>query len=363
LIAPLDWGLGHATRCIPIINQLLNAGCEIIIASSGQTKHLLEQEFPGVRMLELPGYRISYSRASRFNLFRIISQAPKILIQIRREKKWLDDLISREKPDALISDNRYGLYSSRITSIFITHQLHIEAPFGKLIAKRLLRLNYRFINRFSLCWVPDFAEGDVLSGKLGHPDNPPQIPVKFIGLLSRFKILNDERITKDLIVILSGPEPQRTVFEDRVLEQLKNYKGTVIVVRGLPGQVEVPTHSSNILIYNHLASVELNRALCQSEWVISRSGYSTVMDLVVLGKKSIMIPTPGQPEQQYLAEYLFEKKVAYRVKQDEFLLQESLDLAKKFPFVPFNRSGADLLSPAIEELMNRIDKKRTKNYN
>jgi uncharacterized protein (TIGR00661 family) len=357
LVAPLDWGLGHATRCIPIINQLLNTDCEIIIASSGHTKHLFEQEFPGLQIIDLPGYRVNYSKKSQLNLIKIISQIPKILIQIKREKKWLEGFISKEKPDGLISDNRYGLYSHRVYSVFITHQLHIEIPFGQSIANLLSGVNYRFMNRFSLCWIPDFADGLSLSGKLGHPEKLPKVPVKYIGPLSRFKEQSRDQLLHDFIIILSGPEPQRSIFETIVFNQLRNYKGSVIVVRGLPDQSEVPFLASNILVYNHLSSEELNRVICQSEIVISRSGYSTIMDVVGLGKKSIMVPTPGQPEQQYLAQYLFEKKIVYRVKQDEFILQECLNAVKTFPFLSFRRSSIQLLPNAIEELLNKIDER------
>ncbi len=353
LIAPLDWGLGHATRCIPIINQLLSAGCEIIVASEGKQKHLLKTEFPFVKFLDLSGYRINYSKNDGFTLRKIIFQIPKILIQINREKRWLNRILSKEKPDAIISDNRYGFYSRSVPSIFITHQLHIKAPFGKKTGRALQTLNYRFINRFSFCWVPDFGDGINLAGELSHPDKLPVIPTRYIGPLTRFAKLN-KPIENNLLVIISGPEPQRTVFEDILFKQLGDFNGKVVVVRGLPGANEMPSASPHITIHNHLSSEALNDVIERSEFIISRAGYSTIMDLLALGKKSILVPTPGQPEQEYLAEYLFKSKIIFSAKQQSFNLSDCMEKAKQFSFVKIERNKPALLKDAISEMLNKI---------
>jgi hypothetical protein len=187
LIAPLDWGLGHATRCIPIINKLLATGCEIIIAAGGKQKQLLENEFPLLKFIELPGYKIRYGMESSSTLLKIIFQIPKILIQINRENRWLNNILSKERFDAVISDNRYGLHASGLYSVFITHQLHIKTPFGKIAGRILSTINYKYINQFSICWIPDFENGYSIAGQLSHVEKLPSIPTRYIGPQTRFQ--------------------------------------------------------------------------------------------------------------------------------------------------------------------------------
>ncbi len=187
LVAPLDWGLGHATRCIPIINEFLSQGCTVILAADGAQKALLQEEFPTLRFVQIPGYRIKYGKNRAFTLVRLIMSIPKILIRIKQENAWFRGFGSRERPDVVISDNRYGLYLPGIVSVFITHQLSIRTSFGAAADRLLQRVNYRAIRRFTLCWVPDMAGEEIsLSGKLSHPRKMPPIPTRYIGWLSRF---------------------------------------------------------------------------------------------------------------------------------------------------------------------------------
>ncbi|HTQ63629.1 MAG TPA: glycosyltransferase [Puia sp.] len=352
LIAPLQWGLGHATRCIPIITALLAWPCEIIVGCGGAQKLLLQKEFPALRFVDLPNYNIRYSEKGWLNLFNITFQIPKILTQINREKHWLSNFLRSENLDLIIADNRYGLHASGVYSVFITHQLYIYTPFGKLINAILSLIQNKYIGRFSVCWIPDFKNDNSLAGDLSHPTSLPGIPIRYIGPLTRF--VANERETDNLLVILSGPEPQRTIFENKVIAQLKNYSGNAVLVRGLPEEKETPFISSNISVYNHLPSEALNKLICQSSFIIGRSGYSTIMDIVSLGKKSILIPTPGQPEQIYLAKYLFEKKIIFTVNQHKFDLRSNLEVAKKFPFLRNINETGSLLSEAISELCTEI---------
>jgi hypothetical protein len=186
LVAPLDWGLGHATRCVPIIKELLNQKCEVIIAASGAQKAILQGEFPSLTFIELPGYAIVYDKNRALTLARLIGAIPKILIRIKREKAWLSRFFALEEPDLVISDNRYGLALPGVFCIFITHQLRIRTSFGRLADALLQRMNYRLIGHFSRCWVPDMESGDGLAGALSHPAQLPGITTKYIGFLSRF---------------------------------------------------------------------------------------------------------------------------------------------------------------------------------
>jgi len=309
LVAPLDWGLGHATRCIPIIRELIAQGCEVWLAGEGVQGALLKAEFPNLPFLPLQGYRVQYSKSSKWFFLKIMSQLPKIVFSIKKEHKWLKKQVKRHHFDGILADNRFGLYHSKVPGIFITHQLTIKSPLGKWSEKILQRLNYRYINRFKECWVPDHGGENNLAGELSHPEKKPSIPVRYLGLLSRFKETGPGEREGHLLFILSGPEPQRTILEDKIVNEMSHYSGTATIIRGLPSSLSIIPSTGMIKFYNHLPADELNEEMEKADWVISRCGYSTVMDIVKMRKKSILIPTPGQTEQEYLAKYALKKEI------------------------------------------------------
>ena len=247
-------------------------------------------------------------------------QFPKIIFTIYQEHQWLDKIIEEYKIDAVISDNRVGLYSNKIHSVYITHQLLIKT--GNNFTERIAsKIHHHFINKYDECWVPDFALNS-LAGKLSHPAKLSR-KIKYIGALSRFELQEHTEKKYDLLISISGPEPQRTIFEDQILNDLKSYSGKVLLIRGLPGNKKL-LHNHSIKIKDHLSAKQLNEVMLQSAMIIARCGYTTIMDLVKLKKKAILIPTPGQAEQEYLAKYLLEKKIFYTVEQTNFSLQKDL---------------------------------------
>lgn len=329
LVAPLAWGLGHATRCIPVINELLNNSCEVLIAAEGATYFLLKKEFPQVNFLHLSGYRIKYSRKKYFLLFKIFTQIPKIILSIYNEHKWLKSVILKHGIDAVISDNRFGMYNSNIPSIYITHQLLIKTgnAFTEIVAQKI---HQRFIGKYNKCWVPDF-EKNGLAGDLSHPKTVPH-NLEYIGCLSRFELKEVEK-KYDLLITLSGPEPQRTIFENKLLQEVNSFSGKALFIRGLPEKNDqVKKINEAVEMKNHLSAGEMNKAILQSEVIIGRCGYTTVMDLVKLRKKALLIPTPGQSEQEYLAKFLMEHKIFYTIAQKDFSLQKNLYEMAAFPF-------------------------------
>lgn len=320
LVAPLNWGLGHATRCIPIINALIEQGFEPIIASDGAALTLLQKEFPKLSSIELPSYNIAYAKNGKFLKFKLLKDSPKLLKAIKSEKKVTKHFIENNHISGIISDNRLGVYSKKLPSVFITHQLKVLSGNTTWISTKI---HEKFIKKFSACWIPDIEATNNLSGILGHPETF-EIPTTYIGPLSRFEKKFTTKV-HDILVLLSGPEPQRTLLEKKLFAELKNYNGKVVFVKGIMEDEQTIQIMGNTTIYNYMTSALLEKTIQESELVISRSGYTTVMDLAKLNKKAFFIPTPGQFEQEYLAKRLTELNLVPSCNQDEF----SIDLLKK----------------------------------
>lgn len=350
LIAPLDWGLGHATRCVPIIKMLVQKNCSVVIAAEGKVKALLQQEFPELTFVDLKGYNIRYSKNKWSLPFVMGKQIPKIFSAMQYENKRLQEIVKEHNIDGIISDNRFGFYHHSVPSVFITHQLLIKTSFGKMVNGLLQKINYNYINRFSECWIPDYETENNLAGELSHPCKKPSIPVRYIGPLSRFQKMDGTE--KNVLIILSGPEPQRTLFENILMKQIKKYKQPLVLVRGLPDEKNELKVPENISVYNHLPSEELNQKMAEASFVMSRCGYSTVMDLAMMKKKSILIPTPGQTEQEYLARHLMKKKFALCVDQKKFQLKTALELAGSFHYQSGIFDGH--LETAVSAFLNMI---------
>ena len=332
LVAPLDWGLGHATRCIPLVEELLAQGGDVWIAAEGAQEQLLKTEFPNIPFLPLKGYKAKYARSKTGMLWQILVQSPRFLRTIKNEHVWLKKAVAEHGFNAVISDNRFGLWHSEIPCIFITHQLLIKSPLGNWSEKLLQGRSYKFIKNFTQCWVPDSTNNNGLAGELSHPTKMPETPVRYIGPMSRFQSNGVSEMKGHLLIILSGPEPQRTILENKLIQQVSNYIGTVTFVRGLPSAETMIPSTNMPRFYNHLSASALNQEMERAEYIISRSGYSTVMDVAVLQKKSILVPTPGQTEQEYLAQYLSGKQLAFSVKQDEISLEKNLEEARRFTY-------------------------------
>lgn len=347
LVAPLDWGLGHATRCIPIIDELVTRRCEVAIASSGNALKLLRKEYPTLQTFKLPSYRAVYSSNLPL-MVSIFLQVPKFLKVIRKEHNVIAEIITKHNVEVLISDNRYGCWSENITNIFITHQISIQMPLSlKWIQPVVNFYNHRFIRRFTHCWIPDVPGRLNLTGKLSESKS---LPVKYIGILSRFNKVQSDCIY-DIAVVLSGPEPQRTVFENVILNQLANTKMKVVVVRGVVEDHVIWKKEGNVDTVNFLQTEELQKVINQSQLIIARSGYSTVMDLAKLGKKAIFIPTPGQTEQEYLADRMMELKIAFSMKQNQFNLSQALKASLDFIGFSNIEVESELLSHALDEVL------------
>ena len=328
LISPLNWGLGHATRCVPVIHELLKQGAEVMLAGNGSSIKLLENEFPELKVLYFPDFEIKYG--SQFGL-TLMKQIPEFIVAVRNERKIVKQWVEEYNIDVIISDNRYGVRNKHTQNILITHQLYPKYPKGtqwtKLPANRQLN---KWIKKFDAIWVPDFKDTPTLTGTLSHSANETR-NVHFIGPLSRFRVSEKNTQHGKRVAVLSGPEPLRSVFEKKVVDELNNTSQPAIVVRGLPNETTIPFLGKNIAVYNHLNAIDLQGIMAGASFIIARAGYSTIMDLWALNKPAVLVPTPGQAEQEYLAKHLEDIKGWTFLDQNRITLGLDVHSPKSLP--------------------------------
>jgi uncharacterized protein (TIGR00661 family) len=353
LVAPLNWGLGHASRCIPIVRMLQAHGAEVVLAADGRPYDFLKNEFPECELHRLPDLNIRYSDSPSM-LRTMIQQLPHIVSTFVRERLRVKKMIAELRLDAIISDNRFGVYDSSLPCVYLTHQIGIMAPRAFAVLEPLLRRLHAFvIGRYTECWIPD-VEGPLnLSGDLSHGRTLPDTTF-FIGPLSRFTRTAAVTTTYDIAVVLSGPEPQRTIFEDLLRSQLRETTLHVIIVQGIPEQQTVSRLTETVEIVSSMTAAQLNGVLMGARCIICRSGYSSIMDLAALGKNAVLVPTPGQTEQEYLAARLREMNVFYTEDQDTFDVRRALEQSRSFPGWNNDVQHDDLLEERIEHFLSII---------
>lgn len=311
---------------------------------------LLQKEFPALKFARLPAYHPRYPGRGGSMSWAMASQLPHFIKVIAAEHRAIETMVRRESIGLVISDNRYGCWSQQVPSVFITHQHNILMPkrFGWLQGL-VRRLNERLMNRFDICWIPDFPAEHAMAGTLvARAIQRLKTDVRYIGWLSRFVPRPAVPPRYDVTLILSGPEPQRTLLEEVVLPQLQSSDLRYRVVRGLPSAI-TPSGDSNVV--NFLTSAALQDCIEASEVIIARSGYSTIMDMHALGKKVIFVPTPGQTEQEYLAETLESEGIAYYARQDAFDLATAMREHKRYSGFA-STPTAHLLAERVSEVLN-----------
>ena len=352
IVAPLNWGLGHATRCIPIIKELLLQNAEVVIlAGDDSSMSLLSAEFPKLNIRPLKGYEVTYPENGNMSTSMLL-QTPKLIKKIKDEHEKIEELVKNENINGIISDNRYGLWSKKVKSVFITHQLNIQTPPSlKFLSPILRNLNYKYISKFNECWIPDIEGKNNLSGKLSELKNK-KLKIEHIGPLSRFEKTNREKFEKqyDLMGIVSGPEPQRSHFEKLLFNEFNKTNKKCLLVCGKPFEKE-RKNIGNIDLASHLPSQMMLEAILSSETIVCRPGYSTIMDLAVLGKKAIFVPTPGQTEQEYLASYHQNLMHFYSQKQKDFNLENALNHCDSYQGILDFNIPKDMLSKKISEFL------------
>jgi uncharacterized protein (TIGR00661 family) len=330
-IAPLDWGLGHASRCIPVIDTLLKKGCSITIGGTGRSGVLLKKEYPEVPFIEMPGFCPVLS-AGKSQVLALILNLPLLILMSFREFFFLKKLQKEANFDIIISDHRYGIRNKQAFNIMIIHQLRYKTPFIlKPFGKISYLINKLLLSPYQEVWIPDFETQPNFSGELSHGFDPNPT-YKYVGILSRFEGMTNTcgNEKKHILAIISGPEPQRSKLEKLLISRSATFSKLLVIVAGQPEAKDSTTNMTNVIRYSHLPKEKLIRLINDAELVVARSGYSTIMDLAKLGAKAIFIPTPGQSEQEYLAKLLLEAEIAFSVKQHLFDIGKHIDQALQY---------------------------------
>jgi len=367
-ISPLDWGLGHATRCITLIKAFEKLGYQVFVATEGYHEAILREDLPNARFLHLKGYRIRYAKWGFILPIVLLFQVPKIIYSIIYENNWLKKAQANYQFDLIVSDNRFGFYHKQVPSVFITHQLNLQMHFA-WATRAFQKLQYDWLKKFKACWIPDMEGPNNLSGILANPILKPSIPLWYMGCLSRLideskniaaastpnSISSTISIDTVFLGIVSGPEPQRTLLENLLWKAGNKLNIPFVVIAGTPSK-EAPNkiieENKNAILYAHLAAPALVKEIKRAEYIICRGGYTTLMELIPFEKKLIFIPTPGQTEQLYLGKLWHEKNWAICYAQEYFKLDIALTEAKTFHFkqAPFKAFSIEALEAALKQL-------------
>lgn len=332
----------------------------VFIASGEEHLSLFRDELPGLSYIKFHGFKPGYSRFFP-QYFVLLLKTPLLIYHIVLEHLRLKKIIREHAIDIVISDNRFGLWNNNVKTVYITHMLLIPMPKALRSLEFIGVLLHRFIiKKYSLCFVPDLPGKVNLSGRLSHgvkiSDN-----VRYIGILSRFNLsgstLQENPVKfRHNTVILSGPEPQKGILKQKLSALLKDHDPKTIVFEGNPDKNRKVNSSDNILYLNHLPAAGMKEIITGSENIVARSGYTTIMDLISLNCSALLIPTPGQTEQEYLAGYLSEKGWFSTIPQCK--LKEGISLISNKPSLPNEIFGQSLmlLTEALKELLEEPTK-------
>jgi len=351
LVCPLDWGLGHATRMVPVIQLLIDKGAKVIIGADNRPLSFLKQRFPECDFTKFPGFTPTYTRNGSMAL-AMLKSFPKMRKAAHETHKLLQKIIEEKQVDIVISDNRYELSSEQAYCIFVTHQLNIATPGITAPAKPIIQgIVNQYIRKYDELWIPDFEGEPNLSGKLSHINNMPVNNYLFIGPLSRFSLLKEEPWPEKtgILALVSGPEPQRSVLEELLMGQITANGKKAVILQGKPEE-KTEQQTGNIQLIPHLPDGKMAGLIKSSDVIISRPGYSTIMDMAVLGKKAFFIPTPGQTEQENLAEKFKNEKIFNSAPQKSFNLNRAMKEQEHYKGLFLNMKY-DVLEQRIEVIL------------
>jgi len=311
-----SWGLGHATRSLPVIRKLISEDYHVTVISNGRSLEVLKKELgPDLQYVDIPDYPMLLSENTRQFLAKSMVYWPVFIKRIEDGLAQLQKILQKKHYDCIISDARYDMYSKKIPSFFISHQMRIMNPLQiQMFERAMERFNQFFFKRFIDVIVPDYKE-DNLSGDLSHHlRRIDEDSIHYVGVLSDF---SKRPLKKDIdyLISISGPEPQRSMLEEKLASQAHELEGNVVMTLGKAENYSI-VKKKHLTTYSFVTKELREELLNRAKLVVSRSGYSTIMDVAVVGTKALFIPTPGQIEQEYLSQYHNSLGTFYSVSQD-----------------------------------------------
>ncbi len=324
------WGLGHMTRSLPIMRALVRKKHHLVIYTAHRPLMALKKEFGDrCEYIESVMYPSPYTKNGIFAV-KLSFMMPSIINAMLKEHKQIIEISKSKNIDLLISDSKYGVFDHDKPSFFIFHQLrYIPPDFLKFLRNKTEKFNYFFRDSFRKFIIPDFPDGKDLTGDLAHNLTYfPKDKLAYIGILSDYERMD---VTQDIdyLISLSGREPNRTILEKKIISQIGSLSGKIVLVRGIPEKTQ-KINIPGVEIVNYAGKGIRDELMNRSKFVIARSGYSTIMDIVELGKKGLLIPTPGQTEQEYLSEYLEKRGYFYSVREEKLSLAKDVKIAKTY---------------------------------
>ena len=360
LVAPLDWGLGHATRCVPVIREFLCQGAQVDLAVSTSFSPLYREMFPELKQVTAPSYNIVYPKHG-FNMgLWLLKNSTHLNKVISYEHHYAEEMVRLHGYDLLLSDNRFGFYSKKARSIYMTHQCRIAfPPLLSCLEGIGVRWHRGIMRHFDEVWIPDLEQAPGYAGSLSHVKGIP-VPAKFVGPLSRFSemapaapVAEDDSQCFNVVAVVSGVEPARSQFENSLKKVLAQVPGRHAVILGKPAAEQKSWTEGNTCFYNHLGTEEFARTVGRARWVVSRGGYSTIMDMAYLGARCIFVPTPGQYEQVVLARSLSCAGYAVDIPAKDFELQSLMQAMETQVALP-KPPRENLLPLAVQEVLKKV---------
>ena len=389
LVAPLDWGLGHATRCVPVVREFLRCGAEVELAVVKDNANFFREVFPDLRQRLAPSYNIVYPKHGYNMALWLLKNSMHLNSIMRYEHHFAEEMVERHGYDVIFSDNRFAFYSKNAYSIYMTHQRRIAFPkaFSAFEGVGIL-WHSGIMRKFDEVWVPDMEFFPGYAGSLSHSGaTPGDKPMRYVGALSRFseyvesqKKADDVKLESDVdlmsvsefmansasvewnvqprerykvAAIVSGVEPARTRFETRLRKVLSEIPGHHVMILGKPSLGSKNWKEGNIEFWTHLATNEFADVVRRADFVVSRGGYSTVMDMAELGAKCIFVPTPGQFEQVVLAHDLSEAGYAAEIPEDDLSVETLTSAFESSAAMPLAEKQ-NLLRDAVENVVQKI---------
>lgn len=349
--AVLNMGLGHAARSLPIIRELTERGCEVLVGSNGRSLAFLQNELPELSFIETPAYDIEYARGALM-IPKLMVQIPGFLKQIKKETRFCADVVARYSPDIIFSDHCYGMYHPGVPSYMLSHQIYFAMPPGlNGLSGLISQFNFGYHRHYRKIVIPDFPgeDGGLLSGGLSRIPHHPE-KYEFSGILSSLEEFKGEK-SLNILVSVSGPEPQRTIFEEIVLKQIREVPGNKIVVLGKSESEDLLIDEPELKVYSHLPRSQMAKVINEARLIVSRPGYTTLMELVETGRKALFVPTAGQTEQQYLGKRMMQKKWFYSVHQNRLNLKRDIELAGDFSGLHRPGATANAVKFIVEKVL------------